>query len=143
MLLDVVLNLFLELLGRFCVLGKNNGRLNNLSSYIVGSSGNAALKNIRKLHDNIFDLERSDAVAGRLDNVINTADIPEVTILISPCDITCVINAVVPNLVCFFLISVVAEEYSARYLFGGIDADFAGFTDVGFRSVGTENFDIV
>ena len=94
--LNVVLDLFLELFSSFRSFNEDNGCLYDLAADLVRCCGYAALKNVGKLHDNALDLEGSDTVSGRLDNVVNTSYIPEETILISPCRITCVIPAVVP-----------------------------------------------
>ena len=62
-LLDIVLDIFFKLLARLSTLGEDDAGLDDLSSYLVGSGGNTALKNIGKLHDDILDLKGSDTVA--------------------------------------------------------------------------------
>ena len=143
MLLDIVLDIFFKLLAGLSTLGEDDACLNDLSSYFIWSCGNTTLKNIGKLHDDVLDLKGSDTVARGLDNVVDTSDIPEVAVLITPCDIAGVVYSVVPYLVRSFLISVIAEEDAAGSFLRGIDADLAGFTDIGFRSVGSQKLDIV
>ena len=82
--LDVLLDLLLELVGRLCSLYENDASLYDLTSYLVGSGRNATLEDVRKLHDNAFDLEGTDAVSRGLDNVVNTSDVPIEAVLISP-----------------------------------------------------------
>jgi acyl-CoA synthetase (AMP-forming)/AMP-acid ligase II len=72
-LLDVLLNILLQLIRRHCSLDKNDACLDDLTADIVLDSGYAALEDVRKLHDNTLDLERSDAVAGGLDDVIKSS----------------------------------------------------------------------
>ena len=65
LLLDVVLDLFLEF---FCSLGtldESDRSLDDDASYAlrVRSAGNGTLEYIRKLHNDVLDLEGSDSVA--------------------------------------------------------------------------------
>ena len=71
MALYVVLNFLFKLLGTLCTLRQHDACFNYLTSNLIGHSGNAALQNVGKLHDNAFNLEGSDTVARRLNNVVN------------------------------------------------------------------------
>ena len=94
------------------------------------------------LHKSTLDLERSDTVTGRLDNVIDTSDIPEETELIAVCGITCVIKTVMPGFFHRFRILFIAEEKSYRtsaVFFGSSDTDLAGHTGRALISVRIDN----
>ena len=143
MLLDVGLYLFLELFRSDRALCEDDRSLDYLSSYRIRCSAYAAFKHIRELHNNAFDLERSDAVAGGLDNVVNTSDIPEVAVLVLPRSIACVVNFIVPYLLGLFLIAVVAEEESAGAALVGADNDLAGLTGLDGLAVGINYVNIV
>ena len=82
LLLDVVLYLFLELFSTFGSLDECDGSLYDDTSDAlrVRCTGNCALENIRKLHDDVLDLEGSDTVTGRLDDIVRTADIRDVAV---------------------------------------------------------------
>ena len=115
-LLNIGLDFLFELLGRLRAFSQDNGSLNDLTSYFIGSGRNAALKNIRKLHDNVLNLERSYTVARRFDNIIDTSDIPVEAVLISPCNVARMVKSVMPALGSLFFVAVVADKESAGNL---------------------------
>ena len=143
MRLDVVLDLLLELLGADRSLRKNDARLDNLAANRVRSSAYAALENVRKLHDDALDLERSDAVAGGFDDVVLAADIPVEAVLILPCNVAGVVDAVMPSLLGEVLTAVVAEVETARNVGFGVDADLAVLADRHGLSVVVKDVDMV
>ena len=77
LLLDVMLDLFLEFFSTLGSLNERDGSLYDDTSYAlrIGSTGNGTLEYIRKLHNDILDLEGSDSVAGRLNDIVRASDI--------------------------------------------------------------------
>ena len=128
MYLYVVLDLLLEFFGALCARNENYGCLDNLAADFIGSCGYAALENIRKFHDNTLDLERSDTVAGGLDHIVYAADIPVISVFITPSGIACMIETVVPYFFGLFFVFEVALEQTVGNIALGIDYDFTCFT---------------
>ena len=126
MLLDVVLDFLLQLLRALGALDEHDAGLDDLPAHLVRRSGHAALKHIRQLHDDVFDLERPDAVAGGLDDVVRAANIPVETVLIAPREVAGVVESVVPDGLSALLVLIIAEEQPAEVLSSrGMDDDLA------------------
>ena len=84
-LLDVVLDFLFQLLRRRrCPWSARCVALTTCPRISIRHGGDAAFEHVGQLHDDAFDLERPDAVAGGLDDVVRAADIPEVAVLIPP-----------------------------------------------------------
>ena len=143
MCFNVILDLFFEFVGALNALNKNDAGFYDLSANFIGSSANSAFKNIGELHNNVFDFERSDTIAGRLDNVVRSADIPEITVLITPGNVAGVVHSVVPGGVGFFLIFVITEEKSAGDGFVGPYDNFAVFTGGNRISFAVNNINVI
>ena len=145
LLLYVVLDLFLEFFSTLGSLDESDGSLYDDASDAlrVRCAGNGTLENIRKLHDDVLDLEGSDSVTGRLDDVVRTSDIGDVSVLIHPSGIARVIPAVVPSIVCELRCEVVLEEQSLRMIVLSVDADLACFTRLANVAVGIEDLNVV
>ena len=71
--LDVGLNLFFSALLCPACLCEHDGRLDDLPANGVRSAGDGTFEHIRQFHDDGFDLERPDAVTGRLDDIVCSA----------------------------------------------------------------------
>ena len=95
--LDVILDLLLHLFRTLDAGNQNDAGLDDLAADLVGRGADTAFQDIRQLHDGALDLERPDAVAGGLDDVVGAANIPVVAVLIPPCHIAGVIQTVVPD----------------------------------------------
>ena len=65
-LLYVALDFFLEFLAAFLALHQHDAGLDHLAADGVRRGADAALQHVGQLHDDAFDLERPDAVAGGL-----------------------------------------------------------------------------
>ena len=91
----------------------------------------------------MMTLKRPDPVAGGLDDVVRTADIPEVAVLILPRKVSGVIPAIVLDVVRRFLIIQVLLEEAARLFIAVAHTDLARITDSGFRSVRSHQHDLV
>ena len=145
LLLDVVLDLFLEFFSALGSLDECDGSLYDDTSDTlrVRCACNGTLEYIRKLHDDVLDLEGSDTVAGRLDDVVRTADIGDVAVFIHPCGIACVIPAVVPSVIGELRCEVVLEEETLRMIVLCVDADLACLTRLAYVAVGIEDLNIV
>ena len=142
-LLNIGLNFLFELLGRLRAFSQDNGSLNDLTSYFIGSGRNAALKNIRKLHDNVLNLERSYTVARRFDNIVDTSDIPVEAVLISPCNVARMVKSVMPALGSLFFFAVLADKESAGNLVMlCLDNNLALLTYADALAVGVNYIDI-
>ena len=119
-------------------LGEHDGGLDHLAADLVRRGGDAAFQHVGQLHDDGFDLEGPDAVAGGLDHVVGAADIPEVAVLIPPGHVAGVVHAVVPHRVGGLLVAVVAGEQAAGDLLVGADADLAGLAGLDLVAVGIQ-----
>ena len=96
MLLYVFLYFLFEFLCTLYSLYKNNACFYYLTSYFIRCRRYTSFKYIRKLHYNVFYFERSYAVSRRFDNVVYSAYIPEISVLISPCNVSRMIHTVMP-----------------------------------------------
>ena len=92
-------------------------------------------KHIRQFHDDGFDLERPDAVTGRLDDIVCSADIEEVAVFIAPCGVAGVIYAAAPRFAGLLFVAVIAHEEAAGRVLIGTDDNFARFADRRRRAV--------
>ena len=115
MRLDVILDLLFQLLGGLGSLCEDDRGLDHLSADGVRGGGHAAFEDVGKLHDDVLDLKRTDAVARRLDDVVDAADVVEIAVLVAPRHVSRVIHLVVPSLLRFLLVAIVAEEQTARH----------------------------
>ena len=126
MLLDVVLDLFFELVRALGAGDEDDGGLDDLPADLVRRGGNAAFEHVRQLHDDVFDLERPDAVAGGLDDVVRAANVPVEAVLIAPREVAGVVESVVPDGLSALLVLIIAEEQPAEVLSSrGMDDDLA------------------
>ena len=74
--------------------------------------------NIRKFHNNTFDFKGSDAVAGGLDHIVRTANIPVEAVLVLPGQVAGVVEAVTPGLGGDFFVAFVAVGKTAGKTLG-------------------------
>lgn len=74
-------------------------------------------------HQRTLYLKRADAVARRLDDIVLAADKPVIAVLVAPCHVAGVVDAVVPCLVCQFGVAVVLLEQSERAAVAGAHHD--------------------
>ena len=77
---NVVLDFLFKFVALFLALYEDNRCLYNLTSYRVGNGGDCTFKNVGQFHNYVFYLKWSYAVAGRLDDIVNSADVPEVAV---------------------------------------------------------------
>ena len=143
MLFYVVLYLFFEFLGRLSTFCKDYAGLDYLTADLVRSGGYSAFKNVRKLHNDRFDLERTDTVTGGFDDIVNSSDVPEVTVLVLPRGIAGMIEAVVHARGGVFLVFEVLLEESERRTFVDPYADFTDFTGLGKLAFAVDKNDVV
>ena len=135
MLFDVVLDLFLQLLGRLCSLGQHYGRLYYLTPYRIRRGRYTALKDIWKLHYDAFNLKWSDTVSTTLNNVIHSTNIPVVAVLVHPCSVSSVIKSIVPHFFCLLFVSVISSKETTRSAIRYIDYDFSCFSRCNWLTV--------
>ena len=105
----------------FIVFGQYDSSFYYLSANLIGYSGDGTFYDGRVRHQSAFHFERADTVTGTLDYVVCTSYKPKVSVFVFPRYITCVVNAVVPSLVCTFRIPIVLFEKSERFAFAGTD----------------------
>ena len=82
--LDVVLQLFFELLARLIAAGEDDGHPDHLAAHRVGGGGDGAFEDARILQKGAFHLKGSDAVTRALDDVVVAADEPIVAVGVLP-----------------------------------------------------------
>lgn len=141
--LDMVLYLLDKLVARLIALGEDNGRLDDLSSVGMRQSGDCALEHGRMLHQRTFDLERSDAVAGALDNIVVSADEPIVAVAVAPCGVAGVIIAELEALLHRGVVFPVVPKKSGRMTLIDPDADRTDHTVLALLAVFVEKSDII
>ena len=78
------------------------------------------------LGKNAFNLERSYSVAGGLYNIVGSADIPVIAVLVFPSGVAGMIESVMPRLSSLLLVAVIALEQTEGNLGFGMNNDFAG-----------------
>ena len=79
-------------------------------------------------HQSAFYFERTDAVTGTLDYIVCASYKPQIAVFVFPCNVTCVVNAVMPGFVCTFRVAIVFFEESERFAFAGADYDLTLFS---------------
>ena len=141
--LDVVLNFLLQLVGALGALHQHNAGLDHLAANLIGSGGDTAFQNIGQLHDDVFDLKGSDPVAGGLDHVVSTANVPVEAFLIPPGQVAGVVVAIPPGLRSDLLIAFIAVGQAAGQALGDIDADLAGLTGVHLVALNVQQVHII
>ena len=94
-------------------------------------------------HQSAFYFERADTITGTLDYIIRTAYEPVITIFVTPCDVTGIINSVVPCFASQFCITIILFKQSQRFSLIGTYNDLSLFTIFGRTSVGCKQVDIV
>src|SRR5574344_2840994 len=71
--------------------------------------------NSRVSHQRTLHLERTDAVAATLDNIIGTTNEPVIAVFIAPCNIACIVDSVMPSLFGQFPVTVIFLEESQGF----------------------------
>ena len=94
-------------------------------------------------HQRTLYLKRADAVARRLDDIVLAADKPVIAVLVAPCHVAGVVDAVVPCLVCQFGVAVVLLEQPERAAVAGAHHDFPLFAVFCPAAVGGEQVYVV
>ena len=92
--LHIVLDLFFHLFSTDGTAGENDKCFDDLTADLIRSADHGTFKHVRHFHDDAFDFKRTDAVTGRFDHIIGTADIPEVTVFIAPCRVAGMVKSV-------------------------------------------------
>ena len=136
-MLYMILQFFHEIVVCFGLIfsGKNNSSLDNHTADRVGNACNGTFYNGRMRHQCILNFEWANTITRAFDNIIRATYKPEVTFLIAPCHVTCMINAVVPSLLGLFFIAIITFEQAEWLLVAYADADLSLFTVFAFRTV--------
>ena len=109
-MLYVVLQFLGQLRTGGIALCQNNGCLDNLSTDGIRCSGDGTLNDCRMLDEGTFYLERADAVAGALDNIVIASYEPIVAVLVTFEHIVGAVAAAAQNLLCHFGVLVVSHK---------------------------------
>ena len=96
-----------QLVGALKAIGKHDRRLDGEATNGIGHAGDSALAHRLVLEQLAFDLEGPDAVARRLDDVVVSADVPEVAVLVDPSGVARVVPAVVNRVRRLFGVAIV------------------------------------
>ena len=67
---------------RLIVFGQDDCRFHDLSAQVVGDGGDCTFQHRGVFHKRAFDLERSDAVARRFDDIVLSSDVPEPAVFV-------------------------------------------------------------
>ena len=127
--------------GKF--LAEHHGGFHCHTTHLVGHASHGALHHSLVLHQRIFHLEWTNAIARRLDYIVFAAHKPIVAVFVTPSDVASVVNAVVEILVGEFWVAVVAEEQSFGAATVGAYDDFALLTVFSHLSIGGDEVDVV
>ena len=95
------------------------------------------------LHQRALDLERTDAVAGALDNIVVSADEPIVAVAVAPCGVAGVIISELEALLHRGIVFPVVAEESGRMTLIDPDADRTDHTVLALLAVFVEKSDII
>ncbi|CDA71076.1 unknown [Phocaeicola coprocola CAG:162] len=114
-----------------------------LTANFIGYTCYGTLYYCRMGHQSAFYFERADTITGTLDYIIRTAYEPVITIFVTPCDVTGIINSVVPCFASQFCITIILFKQSQRFSLIGTYNDLSLFTIFGRTSVGCKQVDIV
>ena len=125
------------------LLTEYDGGLDHHAADIVWDTCDGTLYDGRMRHESTLHLERADAVAGTLDDIIDTTLKPVVAVLVAPCHIACVINAVVPGLARLLVVAVVALEQTDGLLVAHTYHNLALLTILAGGAVGTQQVDVI
>ena len=139
----MVLYLLDKLVARLIALGEDDSRLDDLSPVGMRQSGNCALEHGRMLHQRALNLERTDAVAGALDNIVVSADEPIVAVAVTPCGVAGVIIAELEALLHRGVVFPVVAEKSGRMTPVDPDADRTDHTVFALLAVFVEKSYII
>ncbi|MPN64635.1 hypothetical protein SDC9_212411 [bioreactor metagenome] len=83
------------------------------------------LQHGRMLHQSTLHFKRTNAVAGRFNDIVAAADIPKISVLVLPRNVACVVKSIVPYFMRQLVIFIITEEHSDRNLFICTDNDLA------------------
>ena len=134
---EVVASLVLPLLAQ------DDGSLDYHASDVVRYTGDGALHDGGMGHQRRLHLERTDAVAGALDDVVDTALEPVVAVFVAPSHIACMIDAVVPGLTGQLGVTIVFLEEPDGLLVAYTNHNLALLTILAAGAVSTQQVDVV
>ena len=95
------------------------------------------------LHKHTLHLERADSVTAALDYIVIAADEPEISVLIPPCDISGVVETVVPGLLCKLRVTVILLEETKRPALVGTDYNLTSFARLRRSSVRQNQVNVI
>ena len=134
-----MLYMVLQFLGQsfawLVTLCQNNGCLYDITTNRVWCSSYSTLYNCRMCNQCTFDFKRPNAIAGALDDIVISADKPEVSVFVAPCGIAGMIEAVMPAGFSLCLSAIVSAEETDGSTFFCVDDDFADFAGLCFVAV--------
>ena len=125
------------------LLAEYDGSLYHRTTDIVGHTGDGTLHDGRMRHQGAFHLKRTDAVAGTLDHIVDTAFEPVITVFIAPGHIAGMIDAVVPGLTGKFFVTIVFLEEADGLTVTDAHHDLALLTVLATGAVGTQQVDVI
>ncbi len=94
-------------------------------------------------HQRTLHLEGADAVAAGFDYIVDAPFEPIVAVLVAPCHIAGMVDAVVPGLAGFLFVTVVAFEQANGLLVAYTNHYFSFLTILTWRTVGTQQVNVV
>ena len=111
-----------------CAVGKLYNSLDSLTSVLVGYADYGTFKHVRVLHNHVFNLKRSYTEASCLNQIIGSADIPVVAVLVLVSSVACVVNSALPDIFVKIFVAVVLHKNSVLlFILRRINNDFACF----------------
>ena len=110
------------------VLVQHYGSLYHHSPDFIGHARDGTFHYSRMGDERALHLKRTYAVSARLDDIVDTAYKPVVAVLVAPCHIARMIQAIVPHLLGHLLVTVVVFEESVRLAIADPDANLALLT---------------
>jgi hypothetical protein len=143
-----VFDVFLQLMNKvvtdlvFIRGGEDDGGFDDLSAYVVRDTGDGTFHDGRMGHEGTLDFERADAVTGTFDNVVGTANIPEITVLIPPSDVSGMVDIVIPCRTGQIGVAIVFLEDTEAFTVG-TDDDFTLLAVFGTGTVGADEVNVV
>ena len=144
-LLHVLLQFLDEVVASFVLplLTQHDGSLHHHASDVVGNTCDGALYDSGVGHQRTLYLERTNAVATRFDDVVDTTLKPVVAVFVAPGHITSVIESVVPGLTGKLWVAVVLLEETDGLAVAYTHHNLALLTIFTRCTVGADQVDVV
>ena len=124
-------------------IGKNDRSFHNHTSHFIRYTSHCTLHNCGVCHHSTLYFERSNAVTRTLDDIISTSNKPVIAIFITPCEVTSVVQIVMPSLLCQLRITIITLKKTKRFTLRGVYTDLTFLSIFTLRAIRSQQFHII